>query len=477
MRAESAADALLAQGQALLDAKTVLFIDDDQRQVVELHFILEQCVSADHHLCVAGDLLERGGAALALEFARQPGDLDAQGLEPAFEGDIVLLGKDLGGRHHCHLKAGFEGLQGGQCRDHGLAGTYVTLDQAQHRFGLAEIVGDLIANPLLCTSGGKPQIGQVVFRQASSLGQYRRPLCAQAFAQALLGQLVSQQLFECQAVLGPMLAFGELVEIGIGRWVMQVANGIGQRGQLVITGKLLRQPIRQAARAEHGQALLAQLPQALLGQAFGGRVDRRQGLFDRDGFFASQGAILGVIDLQPRGAWPGFAVATQVSATLEAVFLCVAEMVEAQAQHAATVAEANQQAAALAHDHVGAADHTLDHGILARAQLTDRHHAGTVLIAQWQVEQYVLEVLQPDLGQLLGHGLADPLERRDRHLRQLGHSKAYAAAGGLATEHRRIESASNSMALGRGKLARQAMATVRNGTGGVRGRTSITPGA
>lgn len=33
------------------------------------------------------------------------------------------------------------------------------------------------------------------------------------------------------------------------------------------------------------------------------------------------------------------------------------------------------------------------------------------------------------------------------------------------------------MALGRGKLARQAIATVRNGTGGVSGRTAITPGA
>ncbi len=49
------------------------------------------------------------------------------------------------------------------------------------------------------------------------------------------------------------------------------------------------------------------------------------------------------------------------------------------------------------------------------------------------------------------------------------------AAG--ATEQRRMESASTSMALGRGKLARQAMATVRCGTGGLSGRTSITPGA
>ncbi|MNF98921.1 hypothetical protein D3C84_818000 [compost metagenome] len=152
-------------------------------------------------------------------------------------------------------------------------------------------------------------------------------------------------------------------------------------------------------------------------------------------------------------------------------------MVKAQAQHAGAIAKANQQAAALAHDHIGAADHAFDHSILARAQRTDRYHTSAVLVAQRQVEQHVLEVLQADLGQLLGHGLANPLECRDRHLGQFGHGAAYAAAGGLATEHRRIESASSSMALGLGKLARQAMATVRNGTGGVRGLTSMTPGA
>ncbi|MNP27140.1 hypothetical protein D3C76_1200310 [compost metagenome] len=58
-----------------------------------------------------------------------------------------------------------------------------------------------------------------------------------------------------------------------------------------------------------------------------------------------------------------------------------------------------------------------------------------------------------------------------------GMATSYALAGGLATEHRRMESARISIALGRGKLARQAIATVRNGAGGLNGRTSITPGA
>ncbi|MNY70310.1 hypothetical protein D3C86_2084210 [compost metagenome] len=79
-----------------------------------------------------------------------------------------------------------------------------------------------------------------MFRQEGRLGQNRRPLCTQAFAQALLGQLVRQQFLERQAVLGPMLAFGEFVEVGIGRRVMQIANGIGQRSQAVVTGQFFR---------------------------------------------------------------------------------------------------------------------------------------------------------------------------------------------------------------------------------------------
>jgi hypothetical protein len=48
----------------------------------------------------------------------------------------------------------------------------------------------------------------------------------QAFAQALLRQLMGQQFFEGQAVLGPVMAFGEFVDIGVGRRVVQVADRI-----------------------------------------------------------------------------------------------------------------------------------------------------------------------------------------------------------------------------------------------------------
>ncbi|MCY1289376.1 hypothetical protein D9M70_384660 [compost metagenome] len=167
-----------------------------------------------------------------------------------------------------------------------------------------------------------------------------------------------------------------------------------------------------------------------------------------------------------------------MGAALEAVPLRLAEVVEAQAEGAAAVLQAHQQAAALAHHHLGAADHALDHRVLPRAQGAYGCDAGAVLIAQRQVEEDVLQVLQADAGELFLQRRADALERRDRDLRQLRHAgSASPLTVGRATEQRRMESASTSMARGRGKLARQATATVRKGTGAVNGRTSITPGA
>ena len=229
-------------------------------------------------------------------------------------------------------------------------------------------------------------------------------------------------------------------------------------------------------RAKAGQGLLAELAQALLGQAFGGRVDRRQGLFHRRRLVAALRTVFRVVDLQTGGAGADLAVAAQRGAALETVLLCLAEMEEAQRQGAGAILQAHQQAAAAAHGHVGAGHHALDHRVLPRAQGADGGDAGAVLVTQRQVEQNVLQGFQADLGEFLGQRVTHALQRGDRDLGQLGHA-GRASPCGRATEHRRIESASTSMALGRGKLARQAMATVRNGAGGVSGRTSITPGA
>ncbi|MCY1213965.1 hypothetical protein D9M69_227340 [compost metagenome] len=185
-----------------------------------------------------------------------------------------------------------------------------------------------------------------------------------------------------------------------------------------------------------------------------------------------------MVDLQAGGAGADFAVAAQLGAALEAFLLRLAEVEEAQGERSAAVLQAHQQAAAAAHDDIGAGDNAFHHRVLAGAQLTDGGDAGAVLIAGGQVEEDVLQVFQAHLGELFRQGGAHALEYGDRDLRQFGHAGCGSPwVVGWATEQRRMESASTSMARGRGKLARQAMATVRKGTGGVSGRISITPGA
>jgi len=141
---------------------------------------------------------------------------------------------------------------------------------------------------------------------------------------------MGQQFLEGQAVLGPMPAFGQLVEVGIRRWPVQVAQGLVQRAELMLAGQLGRQPVRQAVRAEAGQGLFAELAQALLGQALGGRLDRRQGLLHGDRLAAVQGAVFRVVDLQAGGAGAHLAVAAHQGAAFQPLFLRLAEVVEAQ---------------------------------------------------------------------------------------------------------------------------------------------------
>ncbi|RMS11041.1 hypothetical protein ALP75_203016 [Pseudomonas syringae pv. actinidiae] len=135
---------------------------------------------------------------------------------------------------------------------------------------------------------------------------------------------------------------GQFVHVGVSGWMMQVANRVIQRGQLVIAGQLFRQPVRQAFRAEHRQTLLTQLAQTLLSEAFGRGVDRSEGLLDRWRFIAGNGAVFRVVDFQPGSTGARFTETTQVRAALHAFFLGIAEMVEAQTDDTGAVAKPHQ---------------------------------------------------------------------------------------------------------------------------------------
>ena len=106
----------------LLHAEAVLFVDDDQAEVVELHALLDQLVRADDDVELAvGHVFQRLGLLLGGAEARQLGDLDRQVGEAVGEILEMLLGQQRGGHQHRDLFAVHRRDEGGAQRDLGLA--------------------------------------------------------------------------------------------------------------------------------------------------------------------------------------------------------------------------------------------------------------------------------------------------------------------------------------------------------------------
>src|SRR5690606_39711017 len=63
----------------------------------ETHLFLKQRVGADDHGRTVGDALQSAGAGLAFKLAGQPGDFNAERLQPFAEIDKVLFGENFGG--------------------------------------------------------------------------------------------------------------------------------------------------------------------------------------------------------------------------------------------------------------------------------------------------------------------------------------------------------------------------------------------
>ena len=228
--------ALAAQRQALVHAETMLFIDDHQAKVFELHIVLKQGMGADHHFQLAlKQLLQNRLALLALVATAEPADLKAERLEPLHKVVAVLLGQQFGGCHQRNLIARFDHVQRSQCRNHGLAATDITLHQAHHRMTLLHVGQHLLHHALLCAGQLERQIilqaaGQRI--AVSARRDRRRSLLAMARAQQAQAQLVRQQLFKGQTLLRRVALFGQQQLRGLRRRAMQQGNRFGQRGQL-----------------------------------------------------------------------------------------------------------------------------------------------------------------------------------------------------------------------------------------------------
>ena len=118
----------------LLHAETVLFVEDDQAEVVELHVLLDQLVRADDDVQLAfGQVLQRLRHFLGRAEARQLGDLDRPVGEAVGEILEVLFGQQRGGHQHRDLLAIHHRDEGGAQGDFGLAEAHVAADEPVHR--------------------------------------------------------------------------------------------------------------------------------------------------------------------------------------------------------------------------------------------------------------------------------------------------------------------------------------------------------
>ena len=147
-----------AQGVALLHAKAVLFVHDDEPEVRELHRLAEQRVGPDHNSGgTRRGLRERNPPLLrALRTREQHQSRRVVGAgEHATGGERtkqlaqrprVLGGEHLRGCEQRGLAPGVDHLQHGSQRDHGLACANVSLEQPQHGHAAREVSGDLRAH-------------------------------------------------------------------------------------------------------------------------------------------------------------------------------------------------------------------------------------------------------------------------------------------------------------------------------------------
>ncbi len=150
------------QAEALEDAEAVLLIDDDEAEIGELDFLLDESVRADDEVRLAlSDAAARGALQIIVERAREERDavLLRRAAEDFARGEIVLRGENFSGRHERGLVAVLDGDQHGLERNDGFAGADVALEQAAHGRGAAHVRGDFAESALLRGGGMEREHG------------------------------------------------------------------------------------------------------------------------------------------------------------------------------------------------------------------------------------------------------------------------------------------------------------------------------
>jgi len=131
----------------VLDAKTLLLVDDDKAEFLEPHRAGDEAMRADDKVdrSVRQPLDDLLGFLVGLE-SRQRGHLDGERGEALGEGVDVLLDQQRRGAQDRDLGAILDGLEGGPHRDFGLAEAHVATHEPVHRDGLLHVGLDLVPN-------------------------------------------------------------------------------------------------------------------------------------------------------------------------------------------------------------------------------------------------------------------------------------------------------------------------------------------
>ena len=211
--------AFFQQREPLVDTETVLLVDNDQADIAECNLVLEQRVGSDrNHWPGRTQARQHLFLLIARLFPGQQGHRDTDRREPLPDIEIMLVRKDFRRGHQGNLVAGTDNQQRGDSGHHGLAGTDIALDQAQHRRRFQHVLADFCQDPLLRARQLERQVIQEGPDPAVSLvadnERGPRPDCFPDQAQA---QVVRQQFFENQALLGRVVAVRQAVQVRIPR--------------------------------------------------------------------------------------------------------------------------------------------------------------------------------------------------------------------------------------------------------------------
>ena len=252
-----------------MHAEPLLLVDDRERKVLERNLLLEQGVGAYQQIEVsrseAVEHLRPLAPALA---AGQDRDADTRGFRERRDGVEMLPGQDLGRRHQRRLAAGFDHVRGRQQRDHGLAGSHVALQQAEHALRFFEIRGDFLDGAPLRRGQRIGQRLDNLLPQPAGTRARASGLPAHVRARERERKLAGEKLVEREP--RPMRGFGNHVR-RLGR-PMQFSQGIRERRPSLSGEPCLVLPFRQ--RRQLRQRRFDRPVDLAVGETFGERIDR-----------------------------------------------------------------------------------------------------------------------------------------------------------------------------------------------------------